>query len=370
MTQGAARDSMRVGLILTLALLTGCIPAGVPEQRAGPAAPSDAPDPQLDTDMGAILANDPVLPAQTRTPAHTMAWSPATVRTDADIVPDSVYVVQPGDTLRGIGNRTRAGSEAIARANAIAAPYVIRPGQQLAIPGGRYHLVQASETGIAIARAYRVSWADVVDANGLTEPYILRVGQRLRLPASANAGTEPSLEDRAAAFTINIDDIVTGSQPAVAEAARPNPPVTSDARAGGATGVIADPDSFRGQFAWPLAGTIKNRFGPMGNGKVNSGIDIAAPRGTPVRTAGAGVVSYAGDEIAVYGGLVLITHGSGWVSAYGHLDRIDVVRGQTVTSGDIIGLSGATGQVQTPQLHFELRKNRKSVDPVGQLPPR
>ncbi len=366
MRRGGNLKRLALSALLLIAGLSGCIPAGVPDRGTGP-APKSADSPQLDTDMGEILANEP----KTQTPA----WSPATVRTDAPLIADSVYVVQPGDTLRGIGNRTGAGSEAIARANDLQPPYIIRPGQELNVPGGRYHLVQSSETGIAIARAYGVSWADVVDANGLAEPYILRIGQRLRLPAGAKTGGtnnagEPSLEERAAAFNINIDDIVTGSQPAIAEAARPMPPVTSGAPGKGATGAIAEPASFAGKFAWPLGGAIKNRFGPLGGGKVNSGIDIAAPRGTPVRTAGAGVVSYAGDEISVYGGLVLITHGSGWVSAYGHLDRIDVVRGQKIVAGTIIGLSGATGQVQTPQLHFELRKNRKPVDPVGQLPAR
>ncbi len=361
MRQGGIQGRFALWVLLLMTGLSGCIPAGVPDRSTGP-APASTNSPQLDTDMGAILASEPK--------SQTPSWSPTTVRTDAPLIADSIYIVQPGDTLRGIGNRTGAGSEAIARANTMVPPYIIQPGQSLQVPGGRYHLVQASETGIAIARAYGVSWADVVDTNGLEEPYILRIGQRLRLPVIAKTGGDPTLEERAAAFNINIDDIVTGSQPAIAEAARPSAPVTSGARLGGVTGAIAEPASFTGKFAWPLNGGIKNRFGPLGGGKVNSGIDIAAPRGTPVRTAGAGVVSYAGDEISVYGGLVLITHGSGWVSAYGHLDRIDVVRGQKIGAGTLIGLSGATGQVQTPQLHFELRKNRKPVDPVGQLPAR
>jgi murein DD-endopeptidase MepM/ murein hydrolase activator NlpD len=350
---------VRNALILLSLGLTGCIPAGVPDQQAAPvpANPAETPaSPQLDTDMGAILASEP------------KAWSPAAVQKNAVSIKDSMYIVQAGDTLRGIGNRTGAGSEAIARANALTPPYIIKSGQKLTIPGGRYHLVTAGETGIAISRAYGVAWADVIDSNGLSEPFILRVGQRLRLPGDA----EMTLEERAAAFSPNIDDIVTGSQPAIPEATRPTPPVARGAPGkplgAGATGAIAEPSIFSGKFAWPISGPIKNRFGPIGNGKVNSGIDIAAPRGTNVRTAGPGVVSYAGDEISVYGGLVLITHGSGWVSAYGHLDRIDVVRGQKVVAGQIIGLSGATGQVQTPQLHFELRKNRKPIDPVTQLP--
>jgi len=97
---------------------------------------------------------------------------------------------------------------------------------------------------------------------------------------------------------------------------------------------------------------------------------IATPAGTPIHAVANGVVSYAGDQIAVYGGLILIDHGGGWVSAYGHAQQLDVQRGQSVKAGDVIGLAGATGQVQTPQLHFQLRKNRIPVDPLKQLPAR
>lgn len=112
------------------------------------------------------------------------------------------------------------------------------------------------------------------------------------------------------------------------------------------------------------------KFGPLAPGKVNDGINIAATAGTPFHAAADGVVAYAGDQIGVYGGLILISHGDGWVSAYGHAQQINVQRGQAVKAGDTIGLAGASGQVQSPQLHFQLRKNRIPVDPMKQLPPR
>ena len=102
---------------------------------------------------------------------------------------------------------------------------------------------------------------------------------------------------------------------------------------------------------------------------LHDGVNLAAAPGTPVRATADGVVAYAGDQIGVYGGLILINHGGGWISAYGHVGTIEVQRGQSVRGGDIIARSGASGQVQTPQLHFQLRKNRVPVDPVKQLPP-
>ena len=112
------------------------------------------------------------------------------------------------------------------------------------------------------------------------------------------------------------------------------------------------------------------RFGSAGNGRVNDGIKIATPLGAPVRAAGAGRVVYAGNEAGLLGGLILVDHGSGWVSAYGHLSQVAVRQGDSVRSGAVIATAGDSGQVQQPQLHFELRQNRRPVDPLRYLPAR
>lgn len=275
----------------------------------------------------------------------------APVRTAQQVVPHAqavtpaIHVVTPGETLRGVGNRSGAGSEAIAKANGLAPPYLIRPGQKLVIPGGRYHLVAEGETGIAIAAAYGLAWRRIIDLNGLAEPYMLRSGQRLLLPDEAPRPAS-TVEERAAAFRIDIGDVPTDAQPALAK------------------GKIAP----AGTFAWPASGRILSRFGPGASGSRNNGIDIAVPTGTPIRAAAEGVVAYAGDKLGMFGGLVLINHGGGWVSAYGHASRVDVVRGQKVSRRQIIGLSGDTGYASRPKLHFELRKDRVPVNPIQQLP--
>lgn len=280
------------------------------------------------------------------------------INRNARLVDARDYVVQPGDTLRGIGNRTGAGSEAIAAANALTAPYVLRPGQRLAIPGGRYHEVSPGETGIAIARAYGVSWTALIAENALVEPYVLRVGQRLRLPGGAPTPVTP--EESAAAFTLDIDDIVTGSAPAAAP-----PAATAPARP-----PVSPAVATATRFAWPLEGRLLQRFGPAGGGRVNDGIKIAASLGAPVRAAAGGRIAYAGTDVPLLGGLILIEHSGGWISAYGHLDRVAVRNGDVVESGAIIATAGESGQVREPQLHFELRQNRRPVDPLRQLPAR
>ena len=305
---------------------------------ASPTVANGAPDDLLD---GVVL----------RPPGPTAAWSPAPVVTDARTVTDNNYIVRAGDTLRGIGNRTGAGSEAIAAANAMAPPYIIRAGQSLRIPPGRYHEVRAGQTGIAIARAYGVEWGQVVTDNALEPPYTLRIGQRLSLPPGPVPRT---IEEQAQAFTLDIDDIMTGGTPAAVD----NAP-----RA-------ASPAAAPSRFAWPMNGALLRRFGPAAAGRVNEGIDIAAPIGTPVLATADGVVAYSGNEIGLFGGLILIDHGGGWVSAYGHLAQVAVQEGARVRAGAVIATSGDSGQVQQPQLHFELRQNRRPVDPLRHLPAR
>lgn len=346
-------SQMRFVAILILVLaVSACIPPG----RGYDTTVSEAP-PVLQTDQAALSDAAPA------------PWQTQSVNPNARDVDGGSYVVQPGDTLRGIANKTGAGSHLIADANGLVDPYIIQVGQELSIPGGRYHQVNSGETGIAIARAYGAPWKEVVRLNKLEEPFLLRVGQKIRLPAGLpDNPSSLTVEQRAAAFQLDIDDIVTGGQPAATEVATTEP---SDWRKTiEPNRPVVAPSAFSGQFAWPVDGKLLSSFGSKGGGKVNDGLNIGVPSGTPIRASADGVVAYSGDEIGVFGGLVLITHGSGWVTAYGHADKLNVTRGQNVKAGDIIGLAGESGYVSEPQLHFEIRKNRKPVNPVNHLPKR
>lgn len=116
-------------------------------------------------------------------------------------------------------------------------------------------------------------------------------------------------------------------------------------------------------FAWPLTGRVISDFGTDSNGERNDGINIAVPLGTPIRAAAAGTISYAGNELRGYGNLVLIKHDDSYVTAYAHAERITVQRGDTVSKGQIIGYAGSTGDVTSPQLHFEIRHGVQPVNP-------
>ena len=350
-------------VLLPALLIAGCIP--FVERPVGPPPPYSPPrDDRAPRHAAPLPPRDDGV---SQLPAPRPAWEASPVAPDGQVIADLDYVVQAGDTLRRIADRTGSGSEAIARANGLAAPFVIRTGQRLRIPGGRYHLVRQGQTGIAIARAYGIEWSRIVAANDLVEPYILRTGQRVLIPG----GDRPSsLAERAAAFSLDIDDILTGGEPAIAANQAPARPVATPRRVLPPTAAIAPPAAAPGRFVWPVEGQVVTRFGAGASGERSNGIKIAVPEDTPIRATADGTVAYVGDGIAALGGLVIVRHGENWTSVYGHASKLLVQRGQAVKKGQTIALSGDTGFASRPELHFELRKGRAPVDPLAQLPRR
>jgi murein DD-endopeptidase MepM/ murein hydrolase activator NlpD len=118
---------------------------------------------------------------------------------------------------------------------------------------------------------------------------------------------------------------------------------------------------------WPVSGKLISSFGAKPGNRHNDGVNIAAGAGSPVRAAENGVVVYVGNELRGYGNLILIRHADGWTSAYAHNQAILVGRGATVGRGQVIAEVGRTGNVASPQTHFELRRGSKAVDPVTHL---
>ncbi|MSO98118.1 MAG: LysM peptidoglycan-binding domain-containing protein [Rhodospirillaceae bacterium] len=123
------------------------------------------------------------------------------------------------------------------------------------------------------------------------------------------------------------------------------------------------------RFVWPLKGKVISGFGPSGKGLHNDGINIAAVAGAQVKAADNGVVAYAGNELKGFGNLLLIKHSDGWITAYAHNDKLLVKRGDEIQQGQVISTVGRTGNVDAPQLHFEIRQGTQSVDPMAHLEP-
>ena len=164
---------------------------------------------------------------------------------------------------------------------------------------------------------------------------------------------------------------VTTDAPKTADAKKhgvdDSPTANIDPRAASAkdpvTSAEADASGSNPEFRWPARGRIIQGFKAGGN----DGIDISVPAGTSVRAAENGVVVYSGDGLKGYGNLVLIKHPNGYVTAYANNGELDVKRGEQVKRGQIIAKSGDTGNVNAPQLHFELRKGSTPVDPTSYL---
>ncbi|WP_448581252.1 murein hydrolase activator EnvC family protein, partial [Thermaurantiacus sp.] len=178
---------------------------------------------------------------------------------------------------------------------------------------------------------------------------------RQQPPQGRPAATRPDPETLARDFTIDIDELVSGS--AVAAPAKP-PGVPAP----------APRPAVAPRLAWPVEGrVITSTFGPKPGGKVNEGVTIRALKGSPVRAAAGGTVLYVGDAIESFGLLVLLRHEGGAVTAYGHLEEALVATGAKVEQGAIIGRAGASGNAREPQLMFQLRLGRKAVDPLPYL---
>lgn len=341
------RSALRLWVVVPTVALASCIPGGV-----------DRPATPASTGLPATAAPPPIVVAQ---PTPAPAWEARPVRPDARTVRAQEVVVRSGDTLSAIAQTTGSSLSILARANGLGPPYRLSVGQRLSVPGGRFHRVRAGETGIAIARAYDVAWSEVVALNELTEPYALQSGTLLRLPG----GAEPTRVAAQSESAPTIGDILTGGEPATVTLALPDHfPRRRLSAARAAVVPVVEPARFTGRFAAPVAAPVSQRFGAMGSGQVNQGVNFAVPVGTSVASAADGVVVFAAPGPGGYGGLVLIKHGDGYASAYGHLSALEVTRGQRVLRGAVVGRSGRSAMAERPFLHFEIRRGATPVDPL------
>ncbi|MCL2469929.1 MAG: M23 family metallopeptidase [Alphaproteobacteria bacterium] len=251
---------------------------------------------------------------------------------------------------------------------------------------GRSYTVGDNENIYAISQNHGVKMRDIIVLNNLQPPFALQKGQVITLPAKAGeararrtkAGAPINLLDRevaaspsyntrpseaplrhAAVTAVPLSDSPVSAAPESEAPSLSAPPVQTAPT----TKSAAQTKNGLPVFGWPVRGTIISVYGPKAKGLDNDGINIAAPKGSPVRAARDGVVVYAGSDMKGFGNLVLLRHEQGWVTAYAHLERIVVKKDDEIAKGSSIGTVGTTGGVSTPQLHFEIRRNGVPVDP-------
>jgi murein DD-endopeptidase MepM/ murein hydrolase activator NlpD len=296
----------------------------------------------------------------------------------------SPVTVGYGETVETIARKYGVPASALMRTNGITSASQIRPGQRLVIPryvsGGtqrasaskavapsrtaeNVHVVAPGDTLYGIARRNNLSPAALARANNVQLSARLNVGDRLNIP-----GGRAVVAQRAPAPPVTQPHTVKAKPEKVAslatEKARIATPEThtteSVTKTAEAAGGIPS-------FRWPVKGRVIAGFGKRPNGTENDGINLAVPEGTPIKAADDGVVAYAGNELKGYGNLVLIRHANGYVSAYANASALLVKRGDTIKRGQVIARAGQTGNVSSPQLHFEIRKGSTPVDPAKYL---
>lgn len=262
-----------------------------------------------------------------------------------------------GDNLDRLAARYNVPSAAILSANGLASAADIRPGRTIVIPvlggGGQ----QVASVGQVIPASTPAMTLPAGNAASAAAPIPPRAPPR-------TAGTRPAQPSQQPAATPPRQQVASVAPTAPAPAAQAPAPQAQAPAAQQPTRTAALPDPRSNlDFRWPARGRVISGFGNAGN----EGINIALPEGTPVRAAESGVVAYAGDELRGYGKLILIRHADGYVSAYAHNSQLLVQRGEEVRRGQVIANSGRTGNVNAPQLHFEIRRGADPVDPMPYL---
>lgn len=326
---------------------------------------------------------------------------------------DSLYRVQEDETVYSISRTTDVNMQALIDMNSLSPPFTILPGQMLKLPKPSTYKVQQDDTVFAISQAFNVSQSELVSENNLQAPnYKVSLGQILRIPtgyspnqrsifddsisvdyepapawnsaSSTNTATSssyvapPSTTSWSGGAGVASQDLppppsaagsssYTPPQPAPSAVAQ-QPVQTASVQQPQQQSIVQKPVArSSSKFGWPVQGNVISSYGSKKSGQQNDGINIGVPRGTPVRAAENGVVAYSGNEIEGYGNLLLIRHSDGYMTAYAHLDKALVKRGDTITRGQTVASVGSSGNVTSPQLHFEIRQGSKSLNPEKYL---
>jgi len=298
----------------------------------------------------------------------------------------SPVTVAYGETVESIARKYGVPASAILETNGFRDGASLRPGQRVVIPryvsasaanapapqmsapqmsapriAGNVHIVEPGESLLGIAHKHGVTLVALARANNI-QPYAkISIGDRLTIPGGRHVAERQTPTPQVAQpRTVAAEKVAS----APAQSARV---ATPEHQTDEAVSKTAEAAGSLPSFRWPVKGRIIAAFGPRPNGVPNDGINLAVPEGTPIKAADDGVVAYAGNELKGYGNLVLIRHANGYVSAYANASQLLVKRGDTIKRGQVIAHAGQTGNVTSPQLHFEIRKGSTPVDPIKYL---
>jgi murein DD-endopeptidase MepM/ murein hydrolase activator NlpD len=333
-----------------------------PQPQAAPTVVAAMPTAPVQSQALPPIQSQPVAPIQ----SSRVASAPVTSNAGGGWTAEGGTPVTVGanDNLNAVSQRYGVPPSAILSANGLSSAAQVQPGRQIVIPvynaSGRTTQVASVRAPAAAPQASGQPKFRLVDES---KPEAEKGGRAQPAKAVATDTLKP----------ITAAPVKTAAAPpAPAVVAKPveQPAKTAQAQPEVTKASLQEPEQTASlaapsaDFRWPARGRVIAGFGANGG---NEGINIAVPEGTPVKATEAGTVTYAGSEVKGYGNLVLIRHDNGFISAYAHNGELSVKRGEKVKRGQVIATSGQTGNVTSPQLHFELRKGQAPVDPVPYL---
>ena len=253
--------------------------------------------------------------------------------------------IYSGDSLYSISKREGVSIRSIIEANNLKPPFILYEGDKLIIPISKIYIVKSGNTLWDIAKCYKVSINDIRKLNNLKTKDILYKGKKLFIP---NYNNNINLKcNNISKKIIKLDN-------------REKIIINKDNKNNNA--------SNNSIYLWPVKGKIISKYGLLAKGLRNDGINISANKGDPIFAVQAGKIVYAGNEIQAFGNLILIKHSNNRTTAYAHLEKIKVKKGQSVKKGDVIASLGNSGKVSIPQLHFEIRDLNGPLNPLKFLP--
>jgi len=277
------------------------------------------------------------------------------------------YVAVSGDTLAGVSKRFNVSVKELASENNLRATASIKKGQKIVLPDGYKDKGPVRTTTTTVVKR-------PAPTPSQTQASVPSSNTYARVDSSSPSATTPAPSTPSSPQPYSGNAYSRPSAPIAAQPVSPPPssrPIIESSAAPTEAEIIA---SGKGKFAWPVRGEVISDFGVKGTGQRNDGLNIRAAQGTPVLAAADGEVAYAGNQVPTFGNLVLVKHADGWVTAYAHLSSTNVKMRQQVRQGEQLGAVGATGGVNEPQLHFEMRyaptvkDKAKPVDPGLVLP--
>ena len=262
----------------------------------------------------------------------------------------NTYEVRKGDNLYSISRKLNLSISSLIKLNKIAPPYKIFPKQTLILPKQSFHKVKKGETLYSISRRYKTDVYSISKLNNLKNINSINEGQALKIYGDLKIGNKNNISNGNKA-NIKKNDSKKKSLKSVKKT----------------TLNFEQTLNKNSKFIWPVKGKLISKYGKSTDGFFNDGININSKLNQKVGASNDGVVIYSGNEIPGYGNLVLIKHSQNWITAYAHLGKVTIEKGDKVKKGEIIGLVGKTGNVRKPQLHFEIRKGKEAVNPLNYL---